>query len=91
MGRHGTPRSCLPFAPLRKLITAAPPLTPPLPPPPLRSELAVLQQLRQLEEVDLGWCSGVGDSNAAVLATLPRLQMLSLARTQAGGLAVAWL
>jgi hypothetical protein len=51
----------------------------------------VLQQLRQLEEVDLGWCSGVGDSNAAVLATLPRLQMLSLARTQAGGLAVAWL
>ena len=71
--------------------SACPGPPPPLPPPPLRSELAVLQQLRQLEEVDLGWCSGVGDSNAAVLATLPRLQMLSLARTQAGGLAVAWL
>ena len=54
-----------------------------------RSELAVLQGLQQLEEVDLGWCSCVGDSDAAVLATLPRLQALSLARTQVSAPAVA--
>ena len=65
--------------------------SPSLPPPPpsLRSELAVLQQLQQLEEVDVGWCSGVEDSDASVLANLPHLQTLNLARTQVGGLAVA--
>jgi hypothetical protein len=44
--------------------------------------LVPLSRLRQLERLDVGWCSGLGDSDAAVLARFTRLRELNLARTQ---------
>ena len=37
--------------------------------------------MRQLERVDLGWCSSVTDSDVKALAKLPSLRELDLSRT----------
>ena len=65
LGRHGTPRSCLPFAPLRKLITAAPPLTPPLPPP----RISAPQDGKLTQGARLGAGLGAGVSEALLIVT----------------------
>lgn len=46
------------------------------------SELAALGRLSLLEVLDLGWCSAVGDVDAAVLPAFSRLRELSVARTR---------
>lgn len=63
------------------------PRPPTLPPTPQEccSDLAALQRLHRLEALDLGWCSSVGDADAAALAGFERLRDLNLARTQVGG------
>lgn len=50
--------------------------------PRVHGGLAHLSALRMLKVVNLGWCNSVDDSDAAVLASFPDLQVLNLSRTR---------